>query len=125
MQSSFCNYLFIFNLQFSTHHLGVFLIYKPFQVLALNINNRFKLSREIALEKIKMRIKDISREKKHSGGVVSSGNVPHRFLYATCMGEMGTDFAAFSNLQVIIRLWGAASFWNIPGIITLTSSGEI
>lgn len=70
--------------------------------------------------------KEISRKKKKkSGGVTSSGNVPHRFLYPTCMGEMGTNSAFFSNLQVIIRLWGAATFWNISGIITVTSSGEI
>lgn len=47
------------------------------------------------------------------------------FLYASRTGEMGTQSSSSSNLQVIIRLRGAVNCWNIPCIITLTSSGEI
>lgn len=46
------------------------------------------------------------------------------FLRASGTGEMGTQSSSSANLQVIIRPGGAVNCWNIPSIITLTSSGE-
>lgn len=91
--------------------------------------NKVKLSRGGVAETIQMRtaiiMKEISRKKPSRRKVWLPREMSlFSFLSALGMGEMGTQSSSSSNLQVIIRPGGAVNCWNIPSIITLTSSGE-